>query len=60
MPELRFYFDVVCPYAYLASTRIEALAAAHGATVAWRPILLGCLFRVIGAPLIPATAMSAP
>ncbi|MCA9661937.1 MAG: 2-hydroxychromene-2-carboxylate isomerase [Myxococcales bacterium] len=60
MPELRFYFDVVCPYAYLASTRIEALAAAHGATVAWRPILLGGLFREIGAPQLPATAMSAP
>lgn len=60
MPEVRFYYDVVCPYAYLASTRIEALAAARGATVSWRPILLGGLFRSVGAPQQPATVMSAP
>ncbi len=48
MTELRFYFDVVCPYAYLASTQVERIAAAAGATLAWRPMLLGGLFRLIG------------
>jgi len=52
-----FVYDVVCPYAYLASTRVEAAAAAYGATVRWRPILLGGLFREIGAPDDPNTVM---
>ncbi len=58
--EIRFYYDVVCPYAYLASTQIEAAAARAGATVSWRPVLLGGLFRAVKAPQLPAAAMNAP
>jgi 2-hydroxychromene-2-carboxylate isomerase len=43
-----FYFDVVCPYAYLASTQLERLVAETGAQLCLRPILLGGLFRQIG------------
>ena len=57
MPTIDFVYDVVCPYAYLASTRIEAEAERHGATVRWRPILLGGLFREIGAPDDPNVTM---
>ncbi len=46
--DMRFYFDVVCPYAYMASLQIEALAARTGATLIWRPILLGGVYRAIG------------
>lgn len=45
---LTFYFDVVCPYAYLASTQLERLVEDTGAHLALRPILLGGLFRQIG------------
>lgn len=45
---LDFYFDFGSPYAYLASLRLEGLAAVHGRTVAWRPILLGPVFAVTG------------
>lgn len=55
-----FWFDVVCPYAYVASTKIEALAALAGATVRWRPILLGGLLQAHGSPTVPMAAMSAP
>jgi 2-hydroxychromene-2-carboxylate isomerase len=55
--DLEFYYDVVCPYAYLASTRIEALAAKTGATLHWRPVLLGGLFRHVGADQNPGAAM---
>ncbi len=58
--QVTFYFDVVCPYAYLASTRIEAAAARHGATVRWVPVLLGGLFRHTRGPDDPNAAMSAP
>jgi 2-hydroxychromene-2-carboxylate isomerase len=50
---LDFYFDFSSPYGYLASTRIEAIAASHGATVNWRPILLGAAFKLTNsAPLV--------
>ncbi len=48
-----FYFDFSSPYGYLASERIEALAARHGREVNWRPILLGPAFKASGnAPLV--------
>jgi 2-hydroxychromene-2-carboxylate isomerase len=48
-----FYFDFSSPYGYLASTRIDALAARHGREVNWRPILLGPAFKASGnAPLV--------
>lgn len=47
-----FYFDFSSPYGYLASTRIEAIAAKHNRVVDWHPILLGAVFKVSGqAPL---------
>ncbi len=51
-----FYFDFSSPYGYLASTKIEALAARHGRSVKWRPILLGVAFKATGGsplPMIP-------
>lgn len=47
-----FYFDFTSPYAYLSSVRIDAIAARHGRTVTWRPILLGAVFKVTGTPLL--------
>ena len=52
-----FYYDVVCPYAYLASTQVEAMAARAGATIEWVPILLGGVFRAIGQADVPAAHM---
>lgn len=57
---VEFAFDVVCPYAYLASTRIEAIAARTGAELRWEPILLGGVFRAIGQSDDPNATMSEP
>lgn len=43
-----FYFDFSSPYGYLASEQIDALAAKHRRSVAWRPILLGVVFQQTG------------
>jgi 2-hydroxychromene-2-carboxylate isomerase len=43
-----FYFDFSSPYGYLASQKIEALAAKHGRGVDWHPVLLGVVFRQTG------------
>ena len=52
-PSIDFYFDFSSPYGYLASTRINALAARHQRVVIWRPILLGPMFKAAGtAPLV--------
>jgi 2-hydroxychromene-2-carboxylate isomerase len=50
---IEFYFDFSSPYGYLASTRIEALAARHGRDTLWRPILLGAVFKVTGGKPLP-------
>ena len=57
MAELEFFYDFTSPYSYLASTRVEAVAARAGATVRFRPFLLGGVFKATGnrAPIdVPA------
>lgn len=46
--QIDFYFDFASPYGYFAAREIDALAARCGATVVWRPILLGAVFKVTG------------
>ena len=50
MADLAFYFDVVCPYAYIASSRVEVLCLRCGATLEWKPCLLGGLYHATKAP----------
>jgi 2-hydroxychromene-2-carboxylate isomerase len=59
-PVIDFYFDVSSPFAYLGSTQIERVAADAGATLRWRPLLLGALFRQLGQADVPLFAMSEP
>ncbi|NHZ39105.1 2-hydroxychromene-2-carboxylate isomerase [Massilia aquatica] len=47
-PQLEFWFDFGSNYSYLATMRIEALAAAHGVRVLWKPFLLGPVFKAFG------------
>lgn len=48
-----FYFDFSSPYGYLASLRIDELAARHGRDVVWRPFLLGVVFKITGQSPLP-------
>lgn len=50
MKRLEFWFDFSCPYAYLGSTQVEALAARAGAQLDPRPMLLGGVFRAHSVP----------
>lgn len=45
---VEYYFDFGSPAAYLASTQLPALSAETGATVLWRPMLLGGVFVATG------------
>jgi len=58
--ELDFWFDYSCPYAYLGSTQVEALARRTGAELTFRPMLLGGVFRAVGAPQNMMDVLSPP
>lgn len=60
MTEVRVFFDYSSPFAYLGAERIEAVARRAGATVVWKPFLLGGLFRAIGTPMVPIAVMPEP
>lgn len=47
-PQIDFFWDPASPYTYLAATQIEAIAADCGATVSWKPFLLGKAFEASG------------
>ncbi len=49
---IEFWFDFSSPYSYLASERIDDLAAKHGRKVKWRPVMLGAAFKASGLPLL--------
>ena len=56
---LEFFFDVGSPTTYLAWTQLPKIAAEAGATIIWRPMLLGGVFKATGnqSPVnIPAKA----
>ena len=45
---VEFFFDVGSPTTYLAWTQLPRLAADVGAQIAWRPMLLGGVFKATG------------
>lgn len=45
---LEFWYEFGSNYSYLSVLRIEALAARHGVPLAWKPFLLGPIFKSLG------------
>ena len=45
---LEFYFDFGSPTSYLAHTQLPRIAAETGATLVYRPLLLGGVFKATG------------
>ena len=45
---IEYFFDVGSPTAYLAWTQLPKIAAEADATIAWRPMLLGGVFKATG------------
>ncbi len=45
---IEYFFDVGSPTSYLAWTQLPKIAAETGATIAWRPMLLGGVFKATG------------
>jgi 2-hydroxychromene-2-carboxylate isomerase len=47
-PEIEFWFEFGSNYSYLSVMRIEEEARRHGVRIAWKPFLLGPIFRALG------------
>lgn len=45
---IEFFFDFASPATYLAWTQLPALAQRVGASIVWRPFLLGGVFKATG------------
>lgn len=51
MAHIDYFFSTLSPYAYLAGTRMEDVAARHGATITYKPLDVVALFgRTGGTP----------
>ncbi len=48
MKQIEFFFDYGSPFSYLADTQLPAIAKRTGAGIAYRPILLGAIFKATG------------
>jgi 2-hydroxychromene-2-carboxylate isomerase len=47
-PRIELWYEFASTYSYLSAMRIEALATSAGVRVAWKPFLLGPIFRAQG------------
>jgi 2-hydroxychromene-2-carboxylate isomerase len=47
-PEIEFWFEFGSSYSYLSDMRLEGEAQRHGVRIAWKPFLLGPIFRALG------------
>jgi 2-hydroxychromene-2-carboxylate isomerase len=56
---VEYFYDLSSPYAYMAVDEVQLVAARCGATLVWRPFLLGGLFGELGIdgpPVLEASA----
>ncbi len=60
MARLEFFFDCSSPWTYLAFSQIEGIAAEAGATLIWRPILVGGVFNAVNQGVYRARAEPEP
>ncbi|WP_309084584.1 2-hydroxychromene-2-carboxylate isomerase [Chelativorans sp.] len=57
-PPIEFFFDPISPFSYLATTRIDEIAAHHGRAIDWRPTLIGITtLKVMGLKPVPETPL---
>ena len=59
MKQVEFFFDVVCPYAYIASQQIEAIAQRANAQIHWIPVLLGGIYKSLNSAQYPSSNWNA-
>lgn len=58
MNHVDFYFDFSSPFAYLGSTQIQKIVTRTEATLTWRPMFLGGIFKAVNTPMVPFFELS--
>lgn len=53
MAHIDYFLFAISPFTYLAGTRLEEIAAKHGATITYKPVNLMKIFEVTGTPPLP-------
>ena len=53
MANIDYYFSTLSPFTYLAGTRLEEIAAKHGATITYKPMDIATLFTRTGGVALP-------
>ena len=53
MAHIDYFFTVLSPYVYLAGTRLEQIAARHGASITYKPVDAGAVFARTGGVALP-------
>jgi 2-hydroxychromene-2-carboxylate isomerase len=48
--KFKFLYDIVCPYAYMASRQVRGIAQRTGAELEYVPVLLGGLYKETKVP----------
>lgn len=48
MVQIDYYFTFMSPFTYLAGTRLETVAARHGAAIRYKPMDIGAVFGATG------------
>ena len=59
-PVIEFFFDISSPWTYLAFHNIQPLAEEVGATLNWRPILVGGIFNTVNPSVLEFRKHGAP
>jgi 2-hydroxychromene-2-carboxylate isomerase len=57
-PTLEFFYDLSSPWTYLAFTNVQGVAARTGASIAYRPILVGGVFNAVNRSVYAAREQS--
>ena len=60
MATLEFFFDCSSPWTYLAFSQIEEVARETGATLSWKPILVGGVFNTVNSSVYEQRASPVP
>lgn len=53
MAHIDYFLFTISPFTYLAGTRLEEIAAKHGATISYKPVNLMKIFEETGTPPLP-------
>ena len=51
-PIVEFFYDLQCPWSYIASRRIEDITKRANAQVVWTPVVLGEIYKATEAPQV--------